>query len=65
MFGDVPVEYVDLSMQIDAVVTVSIEEIMASSVHKRALWEALRDWRSDINEKETALPGMETEGDDS
>ena len=65
LFGDVPLEYVDLSMQIDAVVTVSIEEIMASSVHKRALWESLRDWRSDINEKETALPGMETEGDDS
>ena len=65
LFGDVPLEYVDLSMQIDAVVTVSIEEIMASSVHKRALWESLRDWRSDINDKETALPGMETEGDDS
>ena len=65
LFGDVPSEYVEPSMQIDAVVTLSIEEIMASPVHKRALWESLRDWRSGINEKETALPGMETKWDDS
>ena len=37
LFGDVPLEYVEPSMQIDAVVTLSIEEIMASPVHKLSL----------------------------